>query len=245
MNQINYSSHYSGKFRNSNKIIRIFFLQHLRTTFEFLNLSFLLILYFISTRTRLRATKFRFTTNTYTHAIRGRRCTLSLFQCARRNAFLFPPSIAQPSEYFKKSCTFNYTVIQMASFTWYFFARVGRIRNSMGVSPFVFIGRGKNREFTRERVFFFFFLFLCLLLLRAISLAFSPLPSSFSFSFASSIHLVRYKVKFVYWELAYNKKWIDETEYFFFFLIFERWVCKNTLCWNYFEKNFLLSFYLA
>lgn len=89
MNPINYSSHYSGKFRNSNKIIRIFFLQHLRTTFEFLNLSFLLIPCFISTRTRLRATKFRFTTNIYTRAIRGR-CTLSLFQCARRNAFLFP-----------------------------------------------------------------------------------------------------------------------------------------------------------
>lgn len=96
---------------------------------------------------------------------------LSLFQCARWNAFLFPP---RSSEYFEKSfwsCTFNYTVIQMASFTWYFFGRVGRIENSMGVSPFVFIGRGKNLEFTRERVFFFFslsLLFLCLLLLRDI-----------------------------------------------------------------------------
>lgn len=128
---------------------------------------------------------------------------LSLFQCARWNAFLFPP---RSSEYFEKSfrsCTFNYTVIQMASFTWYFFGRVGRIENSMGVSPFVFIGRGKNLEFTRERVFFFFslsLLFLCLLLLRDIIdfFSFFRFFFFFSFSFSSSIHVVaRYKVKSV------------------------------------------------
>lgn len=97
-----------------------------------------------------------------------------------------------------RSCTFNYTVIQMASFTWYFFGRVGRIEKSMGVSPFVFIGRGKNLEFTRERVFSFFSFFSFFFVLScscAISLVFFHL---FSFSFASSIHFVaRYKAKSV------------------------------------------------
>lgn len=128
----------------------------------------------------------------------------------------FPSSIARPSEYFKKSfrsCTFNYTVIQMASFTWYFFGRVGRIENSMGVSPFVFIGRGKNLEFTRERVFFIFFppLFLCLLLLRDIIDFFR-----FFFHFR-----LRHRSTLLYdikWNPSWRDKRTDETRYFLIYL---------------------------
>lgn len=174
MNQINYSSHYSGKFRNSNKIIRIFFLQHLRTTFEFLNLSFLLIPCFISTRTRLRATKFRFTTNTYTHAIRGR-CTLSLFQCARRNAFLFPSLDRATVRIFQKIVHVQLHGYSNGVIHVIFLRQSWPHSKLDGSKPFrVYWTRKKSR--IHERTRFFFFLFLCLLLLRAISLAFSPPP---------------------------------------------------------------------
>lgn len=178
MNPINYSSHYSGKFRNSNKIIRIFFLQHLRTTFEFLNLSFLLIPYFISTRTRLRATKFRFTTNIYTRAIRGR-CTLSLFQCARRNAFLFPSLDRATVRIFQKIVHVQLHGYSNGVIHVIFLRQSWPHSKLDGSKPFrVYWTRKKSRIHERTRFFFFFPFSLSLALARDI-IGFLPPPFFF------------------------------------------------------------------
>lgn len=203
MNPINYSFHYSGKFQNSRSNIATIVIS------DRLSVNILTLLEFFTRVSQLfilsrflflfRAYHFSSRHEISIHGDKRMHPRFLVVSMRSLKRISFPSSIARPSEYFKKSfrsCTFNYTVIQMASFTWYFFGRVGRIENSMGVSPFVFIGRGKNLEFTRERVFFIFFPpFFFVSCSCAISLIFSFF---FSFSFASSIRLVvRYKVKSV------------------------------------------------
>lgn len=195
MNPINYSSHYSGKFRNSNKIIRIFFLQHLRTTFEFLNLSFLLIPYFISTRTRLRATKFRFTTNIYTRAIRGR-CTLSLFQCARRNAFLFPPLDRATVRIFQKIVHVQLHGYSNGVIHVIFLRQSWPHSKLDGSKPFrVYWTRKKSRIHERTRFFFFSFFFVSCSCARYHWLSPPPPPSLLLFHFRLRHRSILYDIK--------------------------------------------------
>lgn len=103
----------------SNKIIRIFcFTTSASTTFEFLNFIFpsdSLFHFVTRTRDTVRATKFRFTANIHTRDKR----TMHTFVVSMRSSkrISFPSSIANISKNRSRSCTFNYTVIQMASFT--------------------------------------------------------------------------------------------------------------------------------
>lgn len=111
--------------------------------------------------------------------------TCSLFRYAGSlNHFPFFFSIVYPTEYFVeysfRSRTFNYTVIQTASSTWYFFGGCLHWKVDRNKS-FPVYWTWKNLEFTREHLF-------------SLSCATSLV---FSVSYTSSTHFTRYRLKFI------------------------------------------------